>query len=143
VAHFTGSIHANRTQREAFDYMADLRNDSVWDPTIDDVVLVAGRAGREDGVYDVHVKLGPQHLVLRYHVTEWRAPDSLRVEAHHWALASSDEIRVRGDAPETTVTYDAELVLRGPLKLFDPLVNRRFQENSRRAATNLARILQA
>ena len=54
-----------------------------------------------------------------------------------------DEISVEPHPDGARVTYDAELILRRPLRLFDPVLARSFRKIGDRAAAGLRRALGA
>ena len=56
-------------------------------------------------------------------------------------LRSTDRIAVTAAGDGATVSYDAEVRLRGPLRLLDPVLDRGFRTVGDRAAAGLARAL--
>jgi len=58
-------------------------------------------------------------------------------------LRSIDRIEVTGSADGSTVSYDAEVRLRGPLRILDPLLRPGFRAMAGRAAAGLTRALSA
>ena len=63
MARYVTTVRSAKTPREAFAYMADLRNFAEWDPGVKTVKQVEGSGGGKDAVFDVTVA-GP--LTTRY-----------------------------------------------------------------------------
>ena len=127
---------------EAFDYVADLTNFAEWDPGVRRSVQVVGETSEVGAAYDVTVAAVPRDLTLRYEVVEHDAPQNCLVRARSTVFTSIDRITVEPDGDGSIVTYDAELVLNGPLGLFDPVLRLAFGRIGDRAAAGLRRALQ-
>ena len=70
-------------------------------------------------------------------VTDWEAPHTVVLEASNKVMRLHDEIVVDRVGPDTLITYDVRITLRGPLKVFDGLLERRFRPTGERAAAGL------
>ncbi len=141
MARYVTTIRSPRPQQEAFDFMADLRNFEAWDPGVRSATQVTGDGGGPDAVFDVVVDAPGRGLTLRYETTEYVAPDSLVVKAASTMFTSLDRIEVRPDGSGSIVTYDAELTLNGPLKMFDLLLRPVFERIGGRADAGLKQAL--
>ena len=138
MARFVTSIQSPRSASDAFDFMADLRNFADWDPGVTRVEQIEGEGGGPTAVFDVDAKSVKGDLTLRYHTIRHQpptaiAPGDLLVEAKSSMFTSIDRVTVTTDSQADDgagciVTYDAELRLNGPLRLFDlglrPVFNR-------------------
>jgi acetyl esterase/lipase len=82
-------------------------------------------------------------LPLIYQVTELTADREVVLAASSRLLRATDRIAVTGDSAGATVSYAAEVRLRGPLRLLDPLLQRGFRAVGDRATAGLARALSA
>jgi|SRR5215207_3821328 len=80
--------------------------------------------------------------VLRYGVTEWDPPHRVVLEASKSWMRLRDEIVIDRSDTDTLVTYDARVMLRGPLKVFDRFLERRFREVGERGAAGLRQRLE-
>ncbi len=134
MASYRTSVHTAWSPETAFDFMADLRNFAIWDPGVGSVRLVKGARPGLGTAFDVDVHAGPRTITLRYQTTEFRRPHRLVVVATTPTLVSLDEITVEREPGGATVTYDAELSLRGVLRLADPLLAVAFRRIGDRAA---------
>jgi carbon monoxide dehydrogenase subunit G len=137
MARFVDSVPTPWSMEDAFSYMADLRHFTEWDPGTRKVELVDGAAPGRDAVYDVTVSVGSRSATLRYNVVEWEPPHRVAILASNAVMQSHDEIVIDRIESETLITYDARVTLRGPLKVFDRWLDRRFQAMGERAAAGL------
>jgi hypothetical protein len=121
--------------------MADLRNFSDWDPSIERVEQVVGAGGGPDAEFEVVVSSGVGSTTLRYRTSLYDPPGAVLLEARTRALASIDRITIVGDGDGCVVTYDARLELNGARRLLDPLLRVLFRRIGDRAAVGLERAL--
>jgi carbon monoxide dehydrogenase subunit G len=105
-------------------------------------VQVQGGGSGPIAEYDVTVKMGSRTMTLRYAVTEWDPPHRVVLEASKSWMRLRDEITIDRVDTDTLVTYDAHINLRGPLKVFDGILDRRFREVGERAAAGLRQRLE-
>jgi hypothetical protein len=125
------------SEDDAFSYMSDARNFAEWDPGTQRVEQVRGDGGGPDAAFDVTAEVGSRTTVLHYEVTEWDPAHRVVLEASNRWMRLHDEIVIDRVATDTLITYDARIVLRGPLKVFDGLLDRRFRATGERAAAGL------
>jgi carbon monoxide dehydrogenase subunit G len=119
--------------QDAFAYMADLRNFAEWDPGVKKVVQVTGNGGGPATSFDVTVS----GTTLRYVTREFQAPVNLLVVAESGTLVSTDRVTVEAVEGGSVVIYDADLRLKGVLRLADPLLKLAFGRIGGRAASGL------
>lgn len=141
MAKYVTTIRSPKSPQEAFDFMADLRNFEDWDPGVQSATQLAGDGGGPGAVFDVVVDAPGKGLTLRYETTEYDAPSTVVVKAGSTLFTSLDRIEVRPDGEGSLVTYDAELTLNGPLRLFDLALRPVFQRIGGRANEGLQRAL--
>lgn len=141
MAQYTTTIKTPRSPEDAFAYMADLRNFAAWDPGVQAVTQVAGDAGGINSTFDVTVDAPGKGLTLRYETTEYRAPSTVTVKATSTMFTSLDRIDVTPDGDGSIVRYDAQLLLNGPLRLFDPVLRPFFNRIGGRANSGLLEAL--
>lgn len=128
MARYRTTVRTDRSTAESFAFMADLRNFEDWDPGVQKATQVSGEGGGPDASFDVVVDAPGSGLTLRYETTEYDAPRRVVVRAESKTFTSLDRIDVEPDGDGSLVTYDAELRLNGPLRVFDivlrPIFNR-------------------
>jgi hypothetical protein len=123
----------------AFAFMADLTNFERWDPGVVRSEQAVGSRPGPDAAYDVTVK--GARRPLRYVTNAYDPPRRVVVQARSRVLTSLDEITVEPDGGGSVVTYDARLMLNGPLRVFDGLAARGFHRIAERAASGLVTAL--
>jgi carbon monoxide dehydrogenase subunit G len=143
MARYVTTVRSAKTPREAFAYMADLRNFAEWDPGVKAVRQVEGSGGGPDAVFDVTVVAPGPDLTLRYVTEEHDAPHNLLVVARSSVFTSIDRITVEPDGTGSLVTYDADLRLNGVLRIGDLGLRLVFGQIGDRAAAGLRRVLGA
>ena len=143
MARYVTTVRSAKTPREAFAYMADLRNFAEWDPGVKAVRQVEGSGGGPDSVFDVTVVAPGPDLTLRYVTEEHDAPHNLLVVARSSVFTSIDRITVEPDGTGSVVTYDADLSLNGVLRSGDLGLRLVFGQIGDRAAAGLRRVLGA
>lgn len=135
MARYVASVDTVWEREVAFDYLADFANIADWDPAVprarrlsDDPLAVGARAEVD------FVTLGREGTLL-YETTEIDAPRRVVLRAETPTAISLDvmsfDVKPGGG---TIVTYDADVALKGPLRLLDipfRLVFRRLGDNAR------------
>lgn len=142
MARYVTTVRSPFTPAEAFARTADLSRFAEWDPGVTAARQVRGEGPGPGAEWDLTLAQPPRFR-LRYKVREIVDGERVVVEARHPLLTSYDIISVEAAGTGSTVTYDAEVKLRGPLGLFDGLLSRSFQQIGDRAAAGLAEHLHA
>lgn len=137
MARYVTTVRTAKTPKEAFAYMADLRNFAEWDPGVKAVKQVKGKGGGPGNVFDVTVAGFPSDVTLRYVTEEHDAPRNLLVVARNTVFTSIDRITVEKDGRGSVVTYDADLRLNGVLRVGDLGLRLVFGRIGDRAAAGL------
>ena len=143
MARYVTTVKTAKTPKQAFAYMADLRNFAEWDPGVKAVKQVEGSGGGPDTVFDVTVASPGLDQTLRYVTKEYDAPRNLWVVARSFVFTSIDRITVEPDGTGSVVTYDADLRLNGVLRVGDLGLRLMFGRIGDRAAAGLRRVLGA
>jgi len=145
MAHYRTTIRSSKPTGEAFAYMSDLRNFDEWDPGTVSAVQVMGGGPGLAAEYDLSVKGPVGNLEFRYVTTEFDPPRRFVVKGTNRFFTSIDTITVEpatGDkGAGSIVGYHAELLLNGPLSIFDKLLAKGFQGPGDKAAAGLERVL--
>ena len=149
MARYETTIHTPWSADRAFEYMADLRHFADWDPGVKRAVQILGQSPGLGSTYDVTVASPGRDLTLRYETMAFDAPRRVKVRAQSRTLVSVDVVTVVPDAPDdpgraagATVTYNAELSLRGLLGIASPLLALAFNRIGDRAAHGLRHALE-
>lgn len=137
MARYSVSVRSPKSQEDAFDYMADLRNFAEWDPGVVEATQVDGDGAGPDASFRLEVKAVGGPMALTYVTQRYERPDVIVATASNKRLVSDDTITVRADGEGSIVTYDAELSLNGWLRFADPLLGLAFDRIGDRAADGL------
>jgi carbon monoxide dehydrogenase subunit G len=136
MAHIVKTVSTSWSPELAFQYMADFSHAAEWDPG----VAAATRADSGDicqgSAFDLDVLVGKRHFPMRYEITDY-APGRVTFAAQSSTIESVDTVTVDHDTKTTTVTYDARINFRGPLRLADPLLALGFRRVADRAVRGL------
>lgn len=143
MARYQATIGSRLGAAETFDYLATFSNAANWDPgVLAGEQLDPGPVGVGTRFRLVVSFLG-RRLPLTYRVSRYARPREVELAAVTGLLRSGDRIAVTADGDGSQVSYDAEVRLRGPLRLLEPLLRAGFTAVGDRAAAGLARALSA
>jgi carbon monoxide dehydrogenase subunit G len=141
MAHYCTTVRSPWSPAEAFAYLADMRNFAEWDPGVRRAELVAGDEPGPDAEYVLAVKGVVGTIDMRYRTLQFTPDERVIVRADTSMFSSLDEIVIEATDEGCSVTYDAQLDLNGPLRLFDPALGLGFKSIGDRAAKGLQRVL--
>jgi hypothetical protein len=145
MARFTTTAVSSRPQADVFDYLADMRNASDWDPGVRGATLVV--PGNTGGVslgatFDVTLNLAGRLRHVQYRVANYDRPWRVVLDGTDPAFSSLDTVTVELSLDgDTSVTYEAVLKPRGIWRVAAPLIAIAFARIGRRASTGLTREL--
>ncbi len=137
MATYRTSVRSPLAPDLAFDSLADFTTVADWDPGVERATRVDHGELGVGSAFDVDVALAGRAVNFRYEITEFERPRRVVLRAERWPFVSRDTITVAAADGGSTVTYDAELRLRGVLRLLDPLLARAFRRVGDRAAAGL------
>jgi hypothetical protein len=147
VATYEDTIQSSWTADETFGYLAEFSNAGQWDPGVLEGSQLDPGPVRAGTRFRIVVPFGGRRLMLIYHVTSYSLTDrQVVLEARSRLLRAVDTITVTPPAAGppakgSSVHYRAEVTLRGPFGLADPLLARGFRAVGDRAAKGLAAAL--
>jgi carbon monoxide dehydrogenase subunit G len=142
MTRYAATVRTGWEPEQAFRYLADFATVADWDPgaerseRLSDDPLAKGARVRVESSF-----LG-RSVPLVYETIEIDAPRKVVLRAESGTVVSLDTMSF-DPAPGggTAVTYDAVLTLKGPLRLFDPLLALAFRRVGDRAKAGLERRL--
>jgi Polyketide cyclase / dehydrase and lipid transport len=141
MARYQAVVQSRWPAAETFAYLATFSNAVDWDPGVlaseqlDPGPVAMGTRFR------LVVPFGGRRVPLTYRVTGYQPDREVLLAATSGLLHATDKIVVTGGAGGSAVSYQAEVRLRGPLRLLDPLLRPRFRAVADRAAAGLAQAL--
>lgn len=140
MARYTASVNSAMSVEDAFDYLADFSSVSEWDPSAVRADLLDPAPGL-GARYEVAVRFAGREIELTYRTTEFERPDRVTLVAESSTVTSEDTITFAPSAAGSIVTYDADLRLKGPLKLGDPILGVLFKRLGDNAKAGMRREL--
>lgn len=142
MAHYAATVTSPRPAREVFDYLANFSSTAEWDPGVSEAWPLTGEPLRLGARFRVVAGFLGRQVPLEYRTVAIDQPRSVVLRAESRTVVSEDTITV-GELPDsgTVVTYDAQLRLRGPLRIADPLLGVLFRRIGDRAKAGLAEAL--
>ncbi len=138
MAQYHATVESRSPAAETFGYLATFSNAAEWDPgVLAGEQLDAGPLG-PGSRFLLKVPFLGARMSLTYEVLRFVPDREVLLRAANGVLQSTDRIAVAGAADGSTVSYDAEVRLRGPLQVLDPLLRPGFRVVAERAAAGLA-----
>lgn len=147
MARYRTTVSSTAPADDVFAYLADFANTALWDPGVSHGELIDGEAGQTGARYLLTATLLGVSTPLEYEVLESVAPENgyagrVVLEAVTRDFRSYDVITVTPTDDGCSVTYDADLALRGFRRPFDPLLRVAFSVIGDRARRGLAAAVQ-
>lgn len=139
MAHYTTTIHTDWQRETAFAYLAEFSNAAEWDPGVERALSLSPDPLVVGARFELEVGFAGRTIALTYETVELDSPSRVTLAAETGLVASRDVLSFE-PAPGggTTVNYDADLRLKGPLKLLDPVLRVSFRRIGDRARDGLA-----
>lgn len=141
MAHYHATIESRRGPAETFDYLATFSNAAQWDPGVLSGEQLDPGPVRLGTRFRLVVPFLGRRLPLTYVVTTYSPDRVVVLDAGSRLLRLADRIEVAAGRDGAMVSYDADVRLRGPLRLLDPVLQRGFGAVGDRAAAGLAAAL--
>ena len=142
MARYVTTIDSPRAPEDLFAYLSDFSSAKDWDPGVVD----ASRDGTGQVAVGTEFRLVAafmgRKVPLTYVVTALEAPRTVTFRGENASVVSLDTISFEPHGEGTRVTYDADLRLKGPGRLADPLLKLVFTRIGDKAAAGLRETLQ-
>ncbi len=141
MARYCTTIASRKSAEEVFDYMATFSNVVEWDPTVVEARPIEGEEAGEGARFHVVVRWLGREIPLDYETTEFERPHRVVLRAENSSTISLDTITVKPTDSGSEMTYEAELTLKGALRLFEPIFGLALKRLGNNAAAGLRREL--
>ncbi len=138
MARYHATVESRSPAAETFGYLATFSNAAEWDPGVLAGEQLDPGPVRVGSRFRLVVPLPGGRMSLTYEVVRFVPDREVLLHAANALLRSTDRIVVTSAADGSTVSYDAEVRLRGPLQVLDPLLQPGFRVVAERAAAGLA-----
>jgi carbon monoxide dehydrogenase subunit G len=143
MARYAATITSRRPAADTFSYLATFSNTVDWDPgVISAEQLDPGPVGSGTR-FRLAVPFLGRRMALTYQVVKIVPGSEVILAAEGRLLRATYRILVAADGAGATVSYEADVRLRGPLRLLDALLRPGFRAVGERAAAGLAQALAA
>ncbi len=141
MAHYNASIETPRPPAEAFAYLSDFSTSAEWDPGVVEAERMGDAPVGEGTEFRLVADfLGPT-TELTYRIVEYEPPRAVTFRGEGSTVVSLDRITFEPADGGSLVTYDADLALKGPLRIADPLLGLAFNRVGNRALHGLRKTL--
>ena len=138
MARYYATVESSRSAAETFGYLATFSNAAEWDPGVLAGEQLDPGPVRAGSRFRLRVPFLGVRMSLTYEVIRFVPAREVLLQAANALLRSTDQIVVTGAADGSTVSYDAEVQLRGLLRVLDPILRPGFHTVAERAAAGLA-----
>jgi carbon monoxide dehydrogenase subunit G len=143
MARYKATVDTSLPPAEVFAYMSDFSTAAEWDPgTVESERLGDAPLGVGTKFRLVAEFLG-RRSTLTYTILEYDEPKVVAFRGENSTVVSLDRIGFEAHDAGTRIVYDAQLTLKGPLKLADPLLALAFKRVGDQALTGLRETLAA
>lgn len=137
MARYRAALDTPRERESVFAYLSDFATAQEWDPG----VIHAERCGDAEVGQGTEFRLITEFLgrktELTYRIVEYVPPRAVTFRGENATVISNDRITFEGVGTGTRVAYDAELTLKGRLRIADPLLGLAFHRIGDRALAGL------
>ena len=143
MARYTATIETPRPVDETFAYLSDFSTTEEWDPGVVEAERLDDRPVGEGSEFRVVADFLGRKSSLTYRIVEYAPGAAVTLRGENATVVSLDRITFEAAKRGTRVTYDADLALKGPLRLADPLLRLAFNRVGDRAVAGLREALDA
>ena len=143
VATYENILSIQHSLEETFDFVSDFRNAAQWDPrtyTVEKTTegpigvgtrfMLTGGILREALVRRLRIPRSLAGMPLPYDMTRFDRPKEFILEGESRLFRYCDHLEFSQDGTGTRLRYFAELEMKGPLAVAEPLLQRLFRRNS-------------
>jgi dehydrogenase/reductase SDR family protein 12 len=135
-------LEVSRSLDETFAFVGDFANTKRWDPGVAQAEKVTDGPIGVGTRYRLRVLFNGRELPMTYEVTAWDPPNHVVLKGEGSTVRATDEIRFEAIGTGTRISYRADVRLRGPLALAEPLFRRRFEETGKKAMAGMKAALE-
>lgn len=141
MAHYTASIETPRPPAETFAYLSDFSTTKEWDPGVVDAQRVGDAPVGAGTEFRLVADFLGRKTALTYRIVAFEPGRAVTLRGENATVVSLDRITVEPSDGGARVTYDADLALKGPLRIADPLLGLAFDRVGDRALEGLRETL--
>ena len=142
IARYRDTVRSSRSLEATFRFVADLGNIAKWDPSVVESEALDPNPFEVGARSRIIVKSFGRTSELIYTMVEVTPLVRAVLRAETDAIVSRDTMEFSATTYGSLVTYDAQLQLKGPLRVATPVLGpffRRYAERGRRGLTETLR----
>lgn len=137
MARYRATVQTDRSRQEVFDYLSDFSTTREWDPGVVSAERLTSGAIKQGSEFSLVARFLGRNSQLTYRIVEYEPPRCVEFLGGNASVISRDRITFDAAGTGTTVSYDAELTLKGVLRLVDPLLALAFKRVGDRALAGM------
>lgn len=141
MARYRATVETELPLEEAFDYLSDFSTTQEWDPGVVRAARVDEGPVGNGSEFNLVASFMGRDNELTYGVVEYAPPTGVTFRGENATVVSLDRITLDRRGGGTTITYDADLRLKGVLRVLDPVLGLAFRRVGDRALAGLSRTL--
>ncbi len=142
MAHYNASIDTSQPPDEMFAYLSDFSSTQEWDPGVIEAERLDDAPVNEGTEFRLLASFLHRQIPLTYRIVEYDPPNAVTFRSESSTVVSLDRITFDPSNGGTRITYDADLVLKGPFTLASPLLRVAFKRVGARALAGLRKTLE-
>jgi carbon monoxide dehydrogenase subunit G len=127
MAHYKANVDTRRPPDEMFAYLSDFSTTQEWDPGVIEAERLGDAPVREGTEFRLLASFLGRQTPITYRIVEYDPPHAVTFRGENSTVVSLDRITFEPSDGGTRITYDAQLALKGPLKLAGPLLRVAFK----------------
>ena len=141
MARYRASIDIQQPREDVFAYLSDFSTTREWDPGVVEAKRLNGQPVGEGTEFWLVAEFLGRKNELTYRIVEYDPPRAVTFLGENATVVSRDRMTFDSTAAGTCVTYDADLALKGVLRIADPILGLAFDRVGDRALAGLRRTL--
>ncbi|MCX6389758.1 MAG: SRPBCC family protein [Solirubrobacterales bacterium] len=143
MAKANGVVHSPLSASTVFERVADFSTTQEWDPGVVEAERLSDGPLEIGATFRVVAAFMGSKSELVYRITEFEPGHRVVLRGENSTVLSVDVITVDASGDGSVLTYDADLTLKGPLRLLDPLLGLAFGRIADRALAGLTEWLKS
>ncbi len=137
MARYRATVDTSREREDVFAYISDFSSTREWDPGVVEAERLSDAVIGEGTEVRLVAEFLGRKTELTYRIVEYDPPHAVTFRGENGTVISNDRIAFEAIREGTRISYDAELTLKGPLRLADPLLGLAFNRVGDRALAGL------
>jgi hypothetical protein len=137
MAKASGTVQSPLTPDVVFKRVSDFSTTEKWDPGVVEAEKITSDGIDIGARFRIVARFMGRNSELVYEITEFEPGRRVVLRGENATVLSVDEIIVEPDGEGSVVKYSADLTLKGPLKLLDPLLGLAFDGIADKALAGL------